>query len=116
MLLAAILLHPALAPRRSAAYLIDTVPELRSGRPVVVVEMKVPSLTLYLDRVPEGVSWLSLERRMAGPDAPLFVFAEADLSAMPADARSRLREVGRQGKFVVFEKANGLLDGGRGEE
>jgi hypothetical protein len=116
MLLAAFLLHPALAPRKSAAYLIEAVPELRSDRPVVVVEMKVPSLTLYLDRIPDGVSRFGLERRMAEPDAPLFVIAEVDFSSIPAEARSRLREVGRQGKFVVFQESDGQLDGGRGAE
>ena len=63
LLAAALYLHPAVAGERSASKLIDAVPVLRGARPVVVVEIRVPSLTLYLDRVPE---WL-VRSRAGGP-------------------------------------------------
>lgn len=105
------LLPAELARERSAARLIEVVPELRSSRPLVVVEMKVPSLSWYLDRSPEYLGHDELLERLDGTDDPLFVFADVDLPDVPAGALGRLRELGRQAKFVVFEKT-GPTDAG----
>jgi len=99
------LLPGELARERSAARLIEVVPELESSRPLVVVEMKVPSLSWYLDRSPEYLNLDEFLARLDGPDDPLFVFADVDLPDVPAAALGRLRELGRQAKFIVFEKS-----------
>jgi len=99
-----VVLLPHLARTRTAFYLLDTVPRLRSADRIVVVDMKVPSLTYYLDRVPEQLDMADLEGRLDEKDAPLFVFDQADLSGVASSTRLRLREIGRQGKYVVYEK------------
>jgi len=97
------LLLPDIARTRTSAYLIREVPALaESDRPLLMVEMKVPSLTWYLDRIPEEVGAADLESRLAAADDPVLVFDEADLPAVSAATRGRLREIGRQGKYVVF--------------
>jgi len=99
------LLVPQIAQTRTAAYLIDDVPELRDAdRSVVAVDMKVPSLTYYLDRVPEAVDMKDFERRLAHEDSPLFVFDEDDLVSLSPEVAASLGEVGRQGKYVVLKK------------
>jgi len=100
-----LLLVPQIARTRTSAYLIDEVPALReASRPVVTVDMKVPSLTHYLDRVPEEVDLRDFDQRLALDDAPLFVFDEDDLSGVAPETAAGLDEVGRQGKYVVLEK------------
>jgi 4-amino-4-deoxy-L-arabinose transferase-like glycosyltransferase len=102
-LTAVIVLFPAIGQRKSAAPLIDAVPELTSGRPLVTVDINVPSLTFYLGRMPEVIEMGSLEGRAALEDDPLFILADVDLASIPPHARARLNEVGRYGKFVVYE-------------
>jgi len=69
-----------------------------------VVEMKVPSLSWYLDRSPEYLSLDEFLSRIDEADDPLFVFADVDLPDVPAETLGRLRELGRQAKFIVYEK------------
>ncbi|HXV78136.1 MAG TPA: hypothetical protein VD788_17630, partial [Candidatus Polarisedimenticolaceae bacterium] len=98
------LLLPAIASRRSARALIDGVPALASTeRSLVVVDMRVPSLTYYLDRVPELVPMERLAERIRNGDRPLFVFDEGDLTHAPA-AVERLERVGAHGKYVVLRE------------
>ena len=97
------LLMPAISRTRTARHLIDAVPELSTARPLAVVDMKVPSLTFYLDRIPEQIDMRLLEERLEGEEDLLLVFDEVDLDAAPATAMARLRELGRQGKYVVYE-------------
>lgn len=105
-----LLLVPQIAQTRTSAYLIDEVPALRdAGRSVVAVDMKVPSLTYYLDRVPEGVDMKDFEQRLAQEDSPLFVFDEGDLESLRPEIAAGLSEVGQQGKYVVMEKTPGLI-------
>lgn len=94
---------PALADRRSAKPLIDAVPVLRADRPTVVVDMQFPSLTFYLDRVPEHVDLDGVDSRMEIEDRALFVFDHRDLDRVAPGVRARLREVGRYGKFRVLD-------------
>ncbi len=104
-LLAAVLfLYPSLGKTRSTAELIETVPLLSTERPLVTVEVRVPSLTFYLDRIPEIVEMEQLEERLARDDSPIFLFVDVDLPSVPTSVMERLREVGRQGKYIVFEK------------
>lgn len=93
-----------LVPRRSASALVQSVPELRSSRPVVVVSMRLPSLTLYLDRVPELIPPDALGRRIDREDDPVFVLARSDLRSIPAGSLGRLREIGTGGKLVAMEE------------
>jgi 4-amino-4-deoxy-L-arabinose transferase-like glycosyltransferase len=100
-----LLLVPQIAQTRTSAYLIDEVPALRDdSRSVVAVDMKVPSLTYYLDRVPETVDMKDFRDRLDRPDAPLFVMDEDDLAALPPGIVGSMKEVARQGKYVVLEK------------
>jgi len=104
------LLAPEIARRRTAAYLIQEVPGLRdASRPLVTVDMKVPSLTFYLDRVLEEVSLGDLEARIDRDDAPWYVFDRDDLSRAAPQVLGRIVEVGRQGKYVVFEEKGSPL-------
>jgi 4-amino-4-deoxy-L-arabinose transferase len=105
LFVAASLLLPALSRSKSSYYLIQAVPELRTERPLVIVAMKVPTLTYYLDRIPVGVRIGEVEGRLAHDDDPLFVFDESDLPGLSPEAARRLREIGRQGKYIVFEKS-----------
>ena len=104
LLTAILLLAPSLVGMRSSAGLIEEVAELRSGRPVIVVDMKVPSLTYYLDRVPEQLSSRDLAARLDQADRPVVVFDEVDLPRVPPPALSRLREIGRAGKYRAYEE------------
>jgi len=106
-----LLLLPQIALTRTSAYLVDDVPALRdTNRPVITVDMKVPSLTYYLDRVPEGVDMKDFESRLARGDSPLFVFDEDDLESLPPEVAVRLDRVGQQGKYVVLEKIETATD------
>jgi len=97
------LVLPELAQTRSAAALVGAVPELRSARPVVLVAMRMPSLTFYLDRIPDVVAPESLPQRLAAGDDPLLVVDAQDLAMLDPVLRKRLREVGRHGHDFVFE-------------
>ncbi len=66
--------------------------------------MKLPSLTFYLDRVPEEVALADLGARLTEDDTPLLVFDEDDLDRVTPELRRGLREIGAQGKYVVLEK------------
>lgn len=94
---------PALGARRSAAGLVERVPALTSGRPVVTVEIKIPSLVFYADRPQEVITMDELGRRLEAGDAPVFVIADVDLPSVPSPTRSLLRRVGGHAKFQVFE-------------
>jgi 4-amino-4-deoxy-L-arabinose transferase len=96
---------PVLATKRSAAPLVAAVPMIQSSRPLVLVEMGLPSLTYYADRVPERIEARSLADRMArGDDDPILVMDRADWSRIPGELQLRLREIGRSGKLRAFER------------
>jgi hypothetical protein len=98
---------PAHGLRRSSFELTETVPELHGRRPLVVVEMNLPSLTFYLDRVPERVDAAGLPDRLDRADDPLLVFDRRDLDALDAPLRNRVEVVGAAGKYVVCEAVGG---------
>jgi 4-amino-4-deoxy-L-arabinose transferase len=109
-------LFPEFGRTRSAQPLVEAVPRLAEPRPLVTVEIDVPGLVFYLGRPPEILEMDDLEDRLAAYDDPLFVLADVDLPALPPAAAGSLTEVGRHGKFRVFEKrAPGpdFLDGPR---
>ena len=105
LLLCVTVLMPGLMRSRSARELIKEVPELTSDRPLVVVEMQVPSLVFYLDRIPERVNAEGLAARLDRGDGALFVIDPDDLPLFDEAAHRRLQEVGRQGKYRVYESA-----------
>jgi 4-amino-4-deoxy-L-arabinose transferase-like glycosyltransferase len=114
LLTAALLFHPAHAEGRSARPLLEAVPRLNSGRPVVVVEMELPSLTYYLDRVPEKIHAGAVQKRIDRGDGPLLILDLADLPLLGSTANRRLVEVGAHGKYRVYEPLPGArLDGDR---
>jgi 4-amino-4-deoxy-L-arabinose transferase len=92
-----------LAGTRSAAPLVEAVPAIRSVRPLVVVDMNLPSLTYYADRVPEKVTGKKLAERLDRGDTPLIVLDDVDFDLLSAEVRDRLREVARAGTLRVFE-------------
>jgi 4-amino-4-deoxy-L-arabinose transferase len=94
---------PVLAETRSTRPLITQVPALVSARPLLAVDINLPSLTYYADRVPERLSGAQLATRLERNDNPLIVIAESDWSALPADVRAGLREIGHSGKLKVVE-------------
>jgi 4-amino-4-deoxy-L-arabinose transferase len=98
------ILFPAIGRTHSAAALIDAVPELSGRRAIVTVEVRVPSLTFYLDRSPEVLEFRQLDERLSRDDRPLLVIVDVDLPSMPPSVAGRLDEVGRQGKYRVFEE------------
>lgn len=103
-LLAVIVGAPSvLATTRSSAPLVDAVPALRSARPLVLVDIRIPSLTYYADRVPERVPSEKLAERLDRGDAPLVVLADSEPDRLPAGVRLRLRELAHSGKLRVFE-------------
>jgi 4-amino-4-deoxy-L-arabinose transferase-like glycosyltransferase len=102
LLVASIVLHPALAAARSTGPLVEEVPELAGENPVVLVDIRLPSLTYYLDRVPERITSGELEPRIAEGDSPLLVIASVDLETIPRETMIRLHEIGRSGKLHVF--------------
>lgn len=99
-----LVLFPAIGKTQSAAALVEAVPELSAGRPLVTVDVRVPSLTFYLDRPVEVLETAQLDDRMDHDDHPLFVLVDVDLPAVPPGVAGQLDEVGRRGKYVVFEK------------
>jgi 4-amino-4-deoxy-L-arabinose transferase-like glycosyltransferase len=98
-------LLPGLMETRSTRPLIDRVPELRETRPIVVVSMRVPSLVWYLERTTEKVSAADVGSRLDRRDRALYVVDHRDLPAVDAGTRVRLREIGRHGKYRVYEPA-----------
>ena len=96
-------LFPVLGREKSAYFLVEGTPELRSDRPVVAVDKRIPSLCFYLDRVPEWVGRADLGAALGRGDRPLFVLDEVDVPGIPAEAREGLREVGRVGRYRVLE-------------
>jgi 4-amino-4-deoxy-L-arabinose transferase-like glycosyltransferase len=95
---------PRILSANSAARLVETTPALASGRPVVVLDRELPSLTFYLDRVPEKDTSEQVEARMALGDDPLFVISDRNFEDMPETLRIRLREVGKAGHLRVLEQ------------
>jgi hypothetical protein len=80
------------------------VPQLSAARPVVTVEVRVPSLAFYLGRAPELVELHDLDGRLQRDDGALYVFVDVDLPSVRPPVIAALHEVGRYGKYVVFEK------------
>jgi 4-amino-4-deoxy-L-arabinose transferase len=103
---------PLLAEERSTARLIEKVPRLASGLPVVLVELQAPSLVFYLDRRVEVIAMDELESRLAREDGASYLFADVDLPDLPAAMRTRLHEIGRHGKYRVLLQRSAEADRG----
>lgn len=103
LLVALTVFLPDHASRRSSRALVEGVPELSSGRPVALVEMELPSLTFYLDQVPERIYKADVAGRIARDDRLLLVMDRSDLHVLSPAVNRDLREVGSFGKYVVFE-------------
>ena len=94
---------PEISKKRSTAWLIDAVPQLGQGRPLAMVDMKLPSLTWYLDRVPEEVDLAQLDDLLQRDAGHLYVFDSRDWKRVSSETRAKLRPLGHQGKYQVFE-------------
>jgi hypothetical protein len=98
---AVLVLHPALGRDRSAAALVEDLAEF-AERPLILVDVRVPSLTFYLDRVPERIAAGDLAPRLDRSDLPVVVISSAGLARISPEVRVRLREFARSGKLHVF--------------
>jgi 4-amino-4-deoxy-L-arabinose transferase-like glycosyltransferase len=114
LLTSALVLHPALASNRSAAALVETVPELQGDSPLVVVDIRLPSLTYYLDRSPEAITAGEIDRRLDHDDSPILILAAEDLARVPRTTRARMRELGRAGKLHALSEIDLDPDGSGG--
>jgi hypothetical protein len=99
---------------RTSAWLIRAVPQFDQGRPVAMVAMKVPSLTWYLDRIPEEIDLDQLGQGLDRDRGHLYVFDHRDWEQVAPAIRARLRVLGGQGKYRVYEKSLPRLDPGPG--
>lgn len=95
---------PQVSQTRTTAWLIEAVPQLAQGRPVTMVDMKLPSLTWYLDRIPVEVELDRLAEVLPDHEGGLFVVDRRDWARAPEELVRRLRTVGQQGKYLVFER------------
>jgi 4-amino-4-deoxy-L-arabinose transferase-like glycosyltransferase len=117
LLVAFSLFIPAHSTSRSSWSLVREVPELSGQRPLAVVDMDLPSLTFYLDRVPEKLPMAWVGDRLQDEDDLLMIFDRSDLGMLPPEISVRLRWVGEAGKYVVMEQlhdrpeSGNLLDG-----
>ena len=69
-----------------------------------MVDMKVPSLTWYLDRIPEEIDFAHLDTRLERNDDSLYVWDTRDWDRLSPEKRSQFSLLGRQGRFQVFER------------
>jgi hypothetical protein len=69
----------------------------------VLVDRNLPSLTYYVDRVPEKVEGRQLEERLRRGDAPLIVITDRDFERLPLEVQRRLALLGRVGNLAVYE-------------
>ena len=104
LMTAVTVLHPALADHRSTRSVVEQVPELSGEAPLVLVDIRLPSLTYYLDRTPERITGDELEARLARGDSPVLIVAWVDLERIPRQIRMELSEIGRAGKLHVLVK------------
>ncbi|HEX5045271.1 MAG TPA: glycosyltransferase family 39 protein [Candidatus Polarisedimenticolaceae bacterium] len=104
LLVASATVFPRVAEERSCRTLATEVPALQSARPVVLVDVRAPSLTFYLDRVPELISLGEVPARAGRGDRPLLLVTEKDVRAVAGMGLS-LRLVHRVGRWSVFEPA-----------
>lgn len=96
-------LRPMLESTRTARPLVRDVAGIDSGRPVVLVDLRLPSLTYYADRIPENVDGAKLPQRLEKQDDALYVFHDDDVAKLSDSIRMALRPVGASGKYRVFE-------------
>jgi 4-amino-4-deoxy-L-arabinose transferase len=106
LLIAVVFLPAEISRTRTTAWLLDAVPDLGQGRPVAMVDMKVPSLTWYLDRVPEEIDLAHLGEGLDRDAGHLYLFDRRDWERVPQQTRARLRLVGEQGKYRVYERVD----------
>jgi 4-amino-4-deoxy-L-arabinose transferase len=99
-------LPTALPEPNSAAVLIERTPELRSGRPIVLVSRELPSLTFYLDRVPEKIVMDELEERIGRGDDAVFIIGTIRWNVLPPSILTKVRRINQVGSSVVFEAAD----------
>ena len=104
-LLGVVFLVPGeIARTKTTKWLVQAVPQLDQGRPVAMVDMKIPSLTWYLDAVPEEIDLAQLDRGLDRDAGHLYVFDHRDWERVAPATRARLRLVGGQGKYRVYER------------
>ena len=94
---------PEVSKRRTTAWLIEAVPDLGQGRPLAMVDMKIPSLTWYLDRVPEEIDLDLLADAIRRDAGHLYVVDTRDWKRVPDEIGQEFRALGGQGKYRVFE-------------
>ena len=104
LMVASATIFPSVAEERSCRRLVTEVPALQSARPVVRVDVRAPSLTFYLDRVPELISVAQVPARLARGDRPLLLVTERDRRAVET-MHLPVRMVRQVGRWYVYEPA-----------
>jgi 4-amino-4-deoxy-L-arabinose transferase-like glycosyltransferase len=102
----AAVVHPAVAANRSTVGLIAEVPELRSGRPIVLMGIDLPSLVWYLDSPMPKIGPRRIAETLDREDRPLLIIPDPEDHLVPDEVRDRLRKLGRYGKLVVYGAAD----------
>ena len=94
---------PEISQKRTTAWLVEAVPDLGQGRPLAMVDTKLPSLTWYADRIPEEIDLVDLENAIGRDRGHLYVVDTRDWQRVPESIEQKFRSVGSQGKYQVFE-------------
>src|SRR5678816_4129261 len=97
-------MFPSVAEERSCRRLVEEVRALRSDRPVVRVDVRAPSLTFYLDRVPELIDVGQVPERLSRGDRPLLLVTEKDRRAVEG-LGVPLRMLRKVGRWYVYAPA-----------
>ncbi len=104
LLLLVTIFLPAHARAQSAKPLLQEVNALEDGRPVAVYNMNLPSLTWYLDHIPEKLTSSTVSERIDDEDDLILVLDRRDVLSLGPSNLRRIREIGSWAKLVVFEE------------
>lgn len=104
----AVVFFPAHAESRSSRALVEAVPALRSGAPLAIVDMHLPSLSFYTDAIPTRLTRATLGGWLSAPDdRDPGLSSGSPTQPRVGDDVSGSAEPGaasRRGAFVVFDR------------
>ena len=104
LLLIMTIFMPSHARTRSSMALLEAVPAVTAGRPIALVAMNLPSLTWYLDQAPEKLLPSQVPDRLDANDTLVLILDRRDVPSLGAGTMGRLKEIGSQEKYIVFEE------------
>jgi 4-amino-4-deoxy-L-arabinose transferase len=111
-----IFVPPLLAPNRSSRAVVRAVPLLQEER-VTTVDMQVPSLLWYLDRVPDEIPLSRLRAEAELGDGRLYLFDRRDWGELSPEIQANFELIGGAGKYSVYrQQGRATLDEGGSTE